>query len=150
MDKQSSANMNKKKVILAAILVTASGFVICGLLALWLAKSEQAGLPVKNIVASAKHEDMVKKYQASIKSSLADYQAAIDYNDQEKSLATIGSLKNELMAITVPGEYKDLHLKIFLGVLSLEKFLNENNKDEKDNAVKILEEVKLENNWLNQ
>jgi len=65
-------------------------------------------------------------------------------------LSRIKNLKDKMTEIIVPTKYKDFHIEIFFGILSSERYLADNNPEDKAKGEEALAEAKENNNWLDK
>ena len=68
--------------------------------------------------------------------------------EKDGLIERVNLIKNNLMEIKVPEEFKEMHLNLFFSVLSLEKFLKENKAADLQKSEDIFKNTKKENNWL--
>ena len=98
-----------------------------------------------------KNTQLIITYQAELKNSVTKYfrQRAFAGADAIALIKAIDQAKNEILALGVPSEYKELHLKIAT-TLDLEKeaVLN-NSAEDNQTAEKSWEEILQQYFWLN-
>ena len=144
--------VDRKILILAIFLLIFIGLVVCFAYNAKLTKIATTGQEEKTKKISK--QEMVANYKKKMSILAVEYNQAIeDYgssSDQKQSaLATVNSLKARMTEIVVPSEFKDMHLNLFLSLVSFENYLVENDLVEKKKSEKLFYIIKREYNWLN-
>ncbi len=65
------------------------------------------------------------------------------------SIEEIYQIKNQLLDLKVPTEFKDLHIDFLFVITKMENFLETNNIVEKENSQELINKIKDNYNWLN-
>lgn len=65
------------------------------------------------------------------------------------STAKTTDLKERLLALTVPGEFKDMHLNLILSLSNIEKYLVAGSKTDQTAGEELFKQAKASNSWLN-
>ena len=61
----------------------------------------------------------------------------------------ISRLRDQLMNITVPGQFKNLHLNLVLAFEQMEEFFASNKVEERNSSLKLISQAKTTYDWLN-
>lgn len=69
--------------------------------------------------------------------------------DREIVPARISQLRNRLMDITVPAQFRDLHLNLVLAFSRMENYFVEESGSDREESIKLITQAKLKNDWLN-
>ena len=150
--------MQKKTVILVILLIVSLCLVFCFVLTAKIFRinknSNISGNPQEQI-KKVDHATMVKNYQTDIKLLVSRYKGIRDSMDNKiydkaEGEKQIKELKNQMTELVVPVEYKDLHMNLFLSIVSLEKFLTENDSSAKKESEELFNKEILANDWLNK
>lgn len=131
--------ISKKLIILAiAVSLFQVGFLI-------IFHNTKIGEKDEKII---KGEDFLAGYKNEIKIIFNKCETLLS-SDLNGSGAQISESKNRLTEIKVPEEFKNLHLDLFMVLISMEKFLEDGKKENLEKSEGILSRLRNENNWLN-
>lgn len=128
----------KKLFWLIVIIIIASVFI-------WWQKSapkkiEESLDNVQQTMPPVDQAQLAADYKNSLRALLAEYQQALTNPASE----TISSMRQKLLALKLPAEFRDLHAQL---VLLLDKIESQNKSGATDYA-KELEEIIKNNQWL--
>lgn len=88
-----------------------------------------------------------KSYKIQTKAILLNY--ARFSEDESLNPEQVKLAKDQLLALKVPAKFKDLHLSLVLALSKMEEYLAAKDESNKIESRKMIEEAKLENDWLN-
>jgi hypothetical protein len=153
---QSFVNSHWKPIVAMFVaIIVATGWQVATVeTAIKKAKNGQvAGVADTNsaVIENEKNTQQIITYQAGLKNSVANYfqQRALAGGDTLALTKAIDQTKNEILALSVPNEYKELHLKV-VTTLDLEKSAAVDNSMEDTRATeKAWEEILQQYFWLN-
>jgi len=101
------------------------------------------------------HERQVAEYQKSIKELAVNYQNIINAvgttsttTEESSQLSSLGQIKNKLTSITVPTEFTDMHMNLFLSVLDLEKYLTYDQLSAKATSSSLWQALQKDYSWI--
>ncbi len=93
--------------------------------------------------ANNKQEKLVNDYKSGLKSALNGY------NPDSSNLDQVTNIKNRILNLTVPTQFKDLHLNLVFAFVKMEDYFKTGNQDEKVASEKMLNEARQSYSWLN-
>jgi hypothetical protein len=88
------------------------------------------------------------EYKTQLKPLVQEYKKIIA--EDEPDIEAIKTTKDNLLALTVPTKYKDLHIKIALALLKMEEFIKEKDQLFKTESNNLINEALANNNWLEE
>jgi hypothetical protein len=88
-------------------------------------------------------ENSSSSIRTSIASSTSDSSIADDLKNE------ISRLHDQLIEITVPNQFRDLHLNLVMAFDKMENYLNNRQTDEKITSLKLISQAKTDYDWLN-
>lgn len=142
--------LNKKAAILLILVL-----ILLALIGLFAYKSKLVHLNRKEETKATSSELKTNTYQKEMKDIISQYEAVLVSSQKSSTtlekdglIERVNLIKNNLMEIKVPEEFKEMHLNLFFSVLSLEKFLKENKAADLQKSEDIFKNTKKENNWL--
>lgn len=137
--------MSKNGKILLSLLALAVLLIVF----LALRSKPLAQTPPQNegAVEKVDLEQLEKNYKKEVKIILADYSALIKEGEPAKE--AIISIKEKLLGLKVPAEFKDLHLNLVLAVAKMAESANEANANGKEAGAKLIQDLKAKYVWLN-
>jgi hypothetical protein len=151
--------MSRKNKGIIFVLIIIVGFIV--VLARVIPKGKTGGVKnnktAKQLVLEqeAAHAQQVAEYQQNIKSIAVNYRNIIDaVNVDSASTGSIGQIsalseiKNKLTSITVPTEFKDLHMDFFLSVLDLENYFKNNQLSARATSSVLWQSLQKDYNWI--
>lgn len=101
------------------------------------------------------HDQLVVNYKSGLQPVANDFAKLLAAAEKQTTttnnddlLAKTATLKTKLEELVVPTEYKDLHLNIFLSVISLEDYLTNKNRQAIEKSKKLWQEIITNNDWL--
>ena len=68
---------------------------------------------------------------------------------EENISRVVSDIKQRLMSLTVPTEFKDLHIEFVLAVSKISSFLINEEENDKIESIEILDELEKNYTWLN-
>lgn len=92
-------------------------------------------------------EQMEKNYKKEVKIILDDYLAILKKDDLK--LGEVMAVRDRLLALKLPPEYKNMHLKLVLSASKIEEDIQSGEKNSIAEAIKIINELKANYIWLN-
>lgn len=147
---------NKKGILVILVVVVAVILVLARVMPKGKISEVISDKKAKTVSSQqVNHAQQVAEYQQNIKSMAANYQNII--NTVNVNSATTGSsseisalteIKNRLTSITVPAEFKDLHINFFISVLDLENYFKNNQLSAKASSSNLWQEVQKDYNWI--
>lgn len=87
-------------------------------------------------------------YRVKTKAIVAEVTSAVEAPAAEGS-SLAGKAKNELLGLTVPSQFKELHLNLVLASDSLIKFFQSGAQAEKLASIDLIKQAKTKYDWLN-
>lgn len=140
--------MSKRlKILLLLLVVTASMFFYL----LFTSKSlnQKLNNEVNNNFVNIEKtkEQMTTEYKASVTKIISDY---YNLDISSTTVSEVEIVRENLFGLTVPAELKDLHLNLVMALTKMEDYLAGNNKEAREESEKIMDQAKLDNNWLVQ
>lgn len=155
--------MNKRIVIIVILTIVLTALATYAFILSRQTKEEQKMGQDQPLEINQKidHGAMVRNYEESIKIAASDFAKIIKEVDafsrttepaltKNELLAKIKAKKELMMNIKLPSEYRDMHMNMFLGLVFLEKYVNEGDLDAKSQGEKLFVEVFDNNSWLTQ
>jgi hypothetical protein len=151
--------MSRKKTGIIVILIVIVGVIV--VLARVIPKGKTG--EVKNnktakqlvLEQQAEHAQQVAEYQQNIKSIAVNYQNIINAVNADSAstgsisqISALSEIKNKLTSITVPTEFKDLHMDFFLSVLDLENYFKNNQLSAKAKSSKLWQALQKDYSWI--
>ncbi|HRY63537.1 MAG TPA: hypothetical protein P5267_02980 [Patescibacteria group bacterium] len=100
----------------------------------------------------AKNKQLIVAYQAGLKNELTDYlskRAGLENNKEAWQIA-IATAKNNILALSVPNDYKDLQVKVVTAFDLEQEALREDNAAKKKAAEDRWAEILEQYFWLNK
>lgn len=94
--------------------------------------------------------DLVKlesEYKARTIVSLNGYLDLVQ--EQKLNREALEKIKNELLSIKVPTQFKDLHIDLVMAMVKMDNFLQDGKNDDKKISEEIIAKVKKTYPWLN-
>jgi len=89
-----------------------------------------------------------KNYKADLKSILDDYSSMLKKDEIKPEEAK--SVRDRLLALKLPSsKYKEMHLELVLSAAKIEKDIQDNDRENAREALKIISKLKVNNIWLN-
>lgn len=114
-----------------------------------VSKEKQNQAPKVNLAQlKADYEKNTKIIFGEYDNFLAELQNTTTTPSKDDSLKRISGYKERLLALTVPEEFRDLHLNLVLSLSKLEIYFNEGKKEEKTACNDLVEKIKNKNTWL--
>ena len=145
-------NRNKKGIIIIAIIVVGIIVVFARIMPRGKISEVTSNETVKRQV---NHAQQVAEYQQNIKSIAANYQNIIDAinanstsTGSSSEISSLTDIKNKLTSITVPAEFKDLHINFFLSVLDLENYFKNNQLSAKASSSSLWQSLQKDYTWI--
>jgi hypothetical protein len=103
----------------------------------------------------ANHAQQVAEYRQEIKSVATNYQNIIDAinansttTGSSSEISALSDIKDKLTSITVPAEFKDLHISLFLSVLDLENYFKNNQLSAKASSSSLWQTLQKDYDWV--
>jgi hypothetical protein len=116
-------------------------------------------------------EELENSYKQAVKFILADYKlitvdmwpgtstTLLEEGDQPATLTEYKKspseilelaqeLENRLMALTVPSQFKNLHLNLVLAISKLSNYIESGDEEERSKSQALIEQAKTDNEWL--
>ncbi|HOZ36299.1 MAG TPA: hypothetical protein PLR18_00515 [bacterium] len=118
-------------------------------------EGQVAGVSIDNsnqqIESEAQKQRLIITYQASLKNLLKEYlqKRASSINDQTGWLTAIEQTKADVLKLSVPDEYKELHLAIVTTMDREKEALKEDDQDKKQAIESAWAEILEQYFWLN-
>lgn len=144
-------NINKKTIVLAIFLLVFLCLAIIFAFSIKVGKIEPTA--TENKAKKIGKKEMVENYKNDIKVLATSYGDATNTyastSKKEDILPVINNLKLKMTEIIVPSEFKDMHLNLFLSIVSFENYLANNELAEKKKSEKLFYVIKQEYSWLN-
>lgn len=109
-----------------------------------IAKSAVMNNIKKTAVDPVKLEKDYKTSTAVAIRNFMDLDSSQKLNHEE-----VEKIKNELLALRVPTQYKDLHVDLVMAMVKMDIFFKDGKKENKLLCEKTIEEAKLKYSWLN-
>ncbi|MFA4833493.1 MAG: hypothetical protein WC619_01435 [Patescibacteria group bacterium] len=136
--------MSKKLKILIVLLV------IVLVLFLYLVLTSRpldggAGVKADNQADEIK-EKLVSDYKNSANRILADYWQLVQGKDVPAEEG--GYLKNRLLELKVPADFKELHLNLVMSLTKLEDYLKNGDEKEKEESGRLMNKATTSYDWL--
>lgn len=100
------------------------------------------------------HDQLVVNYKTGLQPIADDFAKLLvtigtqSTTTKDDLLAQTATLKTKLEELVVPTEYKDLHLNIFLSIISLEDYLTNKDRSAIEKSKKLWQEIITNNDWL--
>lgn len=94
--------------------------------------------------------DLVKlenDYKENFKEIFTNYVLALQ--DMDLSVDKAVFIKKQVLDLRVPTNFKDLHLDFVLAITKMENFLTDDDEKEKEEGQRIVDEIKVNYEWLN-
>jgi len=104
------------------------------------------------IEKQTQNNQMIVAYQGSLKNEVTEYltkRASVENNNQEW-INIINTTKNNILALIVPNEYKDLQIKVVTTLDMEQTAIQENNSRGKKTTEDRWAEILKQYFWLNQ
>lgn len=133
--------MLKKKNILILLVVFGLAVLVYLLLSSESADKKAVEDDGKNEVSTIAIE-----YTSQMKDLVADYRQIIFNN--ELDIEKIEAIKNSILGLTVPAQYKDLHVQVILALIKMEEFIKGGSQNYKAESNNLINEALANNNWL--
>jgi hypothetical protein len=89
---------------------------------------------------------MAEKYTGQLKFLVADYREAI--SNDELDTEKIKNIKNSILDLMVPAQYRDLHVQIVLALVKMEEFVKNKDQAYKIESSNLINEALANNSWL--
>ncbi|MBI4779316.1 hypothetical protein HY797_02600 [Candidatus Falkowbacteria bacterium] len=136
--------MQKKQKILIFLLL------VLFVLVLYLILTSESARKIDNSGKPIKSESSVSPengYKLKTKEFLSAYENLI----KADSLAEkdIMELKNKLLDLRVPLEFKELHMRFILALNSMENYLSQKDEQGKSDSLQAFNQLKADYSWLN-
>ena len=87
-----------------------------------------------------------EEYTNQLKILVNNYKQVI--SGDEVDVEKIKTVKEDLLSLVVPVKYKDLHIKIILALIKMERFIEETDQTYKIESNNLINEALANNNWL--
>jgi hypothetical protein len=68
--------------------------------------------------------------------------------DQQELSEKVSTLRNQLMEVKVPTEFKDLHLNLLLALNKIDSYLDDRNEEEGLAGLDLISQAKINYEWL--
>ncbi|MDP2708901.1 MAG: hypothetical protein Q8O93_02520 [bacterium] len=134
---------NKSKFIIFLLLVLLALVLYLILTSESITKGDQAGEPARNQTFA----DLESEYRPRSAELLARFESLIRRNDVRAE--EVAELKNELLDLKVPAQFKDLHVKFAMALTSLENYLDLADEAEKNKSLQAVNQLKADYSFLN-
>lgn len=138
--------MSKKSKILIFLLI------ITLLLFLYLVLTSESlgrGANTKiNSRADEIKEKLSNDYKTAVSKIVNDYEQLA--GETETAAGEGEHLKNQLLELKVPAEFKDLHFSLVLALIKLENYWQTGGEEEKSESERLVNQAKLNYDWLNK
>jgi hypothetical protein len=92
-------------------------------------------------------ERLAKDYQEKVQMIFADF-LLLAQDLEGTSVNQVESIKNQLLELRVPTQFKDLHLDLVLTINKMEEFLLNGNSEDKFFSQEMIEKIKESYDWL--
>ena len=86
-------------------------------------------------------------YKLKAKEFFTAYEALIKNNGFTEENLT--ELKNKLLGLKVPVQFKELHIKFVLALTRMENYLSQKDEREKSDSFQAINQLKADYSWLN-
>lgn len=138
--------MSKKLKILVVLLVIILALFFYLVLT---SQSLNGGEAVKGENESQKiKEKLVSDYKNSANRILTDYWQLSQGKDVSAEEGEY--LKNRLLELKVPADFKELHLNLVMALVKLENYWQTGDEGEKSESERLVNQAKLNYDWLNK
>jgi len=118
---------------------------------LLLLNARELSMSKKNgndIIQEISQREMRISYEAAIKEEILEIKAL--FEDQSLDAGKIREVKQDLLGMRVPAEYRDLHIKIVQALDKLEQYITDGKEAEKSESEKMMEELALRYKWIRE
>jgi len=86
-------------------------------------------------------------YKVSVTAAVKEYADASGKNNLTPE--EVSKTKNQLLALKVPTQFKDLHISLIMAMVKMESYFTSGNQADKALAEKTISEVERNYSWLN-
>lgn len=93
-------------------------------------------------------EKIAVDYKVDASRILSDYSRLIE--KKEITASEIQSIKNRLLNLTVPAEFKDLHVNLILALTKMGDYSASKDEAEKSESERLISQAKEDFAWLNK
>lgn len=93
-------------------------------------------------------EELKNNYKENVSKILSQYLKLADQSDF--NIAKAESIKDELLGLKMPVEYKDLHFSLILAINKMESYLLEGDEQIKIASRQIINQAKANYKWLDK
>ena len=145
--------MNRNKKAIIAILIIIVGLIV--ILTRVMPKNKTGEMASDKTIKQVDRAQQIVEYQKNIKSIAANYQNIIDAvnasstpTGSSSQISVLEGMKNKLTSITVPAEFKDLHMDLFLSVLNLENYFKSNQPSAKASSSSLWQSLQKNYDWI--
>jgi len=98
-----------------------------------------------NVVSA---DELRDNYKEGTRGILSQYLKII--SGDEITVEQIENIRNQLLDLKVPTEFKDLHLNLVLALTKMETYLEKGDIDEKINSQQLISQAKANYKWLSE
>jgi cell division protein FtsB len=106
-------------------------------------KTDNSNQPIRQTGSAS----LEAEYKLKTKEFFTAYENLIKNNNfTEKNIT---ELKNNLLALRVPAQFKELHIKFVLILTKMENYLNQKDEREKSDSLQAANQLKADYSWLN-
>lgn len=107
------------------------------------------------IVQEKPAPDLVKiesDYRENTKNILRSYEEMINEEDlleNSEKIKEVNDLEDDLIGLTVPEEFKNLHVNFVLALNKIESYAKNGNKEDMSKGLLMIQEIKNQYTWTN-
>ncbi len=134
---------NIKLIIVVTALIIISATVFLYLNTQELTLNDQAGQFSRKVDIA----ELERNYKKDMAAIYKDISLLIDSGKMEEE--NVDQLRDRLLAMRVPKEYKDLHIGMVLALDKIDKYAEQGSGDSKAEGEKMIEELNQKYNWIN-
>ena len=101
----------------------------------------------KGEVVKVDHAELANKYRKDTQGLFSKYEKMLTLDELKPE--QIAEIKEQLLNLVVPGEYKDLHISLFFALVNMEDYFVEGEGEYIKNSQSMISEIKEKYVWLN-
>lgn len=140
--------MSKKAKILIFLLLIFLALVLYLILTSESIENKKLTKQTNQTVKNENTASLEANYRSQAKEIFTAYGKLAQ--DNNSTADKVKQLKNQLLALSVPAKFKELHINFVLALVRLENYLSGQKQEEKNASRQIINQLKADYSWLNK